>query len=279
MPVLLTMPMVGFILPSLFLVIGGPAIIQVMHAVNSVEIPLLLVALLALAGCSGRNTASQLTKQEANVGEAALTAGNPEVALRLADETLTRDPSDADALTRRGLALTALGRLAEARDSLRQAITIQPRSTVALLALGRVQLPVDPAAAEATFQAVLLQDSRNAAALNNLGIARDLQGHHADAEEAFRAALSAAPDMTAAQVNLALCLAIRGQGGQAVGLLRPLAESPGATRKIQENYAAVLAMAGQRDQAERILGANLKQSEVAPALDTLASAAIASARP
>jgi tight adherence protein C len=34
MPVLLTMPMVGFILPSLFLVIGGPAIVQVMHAVN-----------------------------------------------------------------------------------------------------------------------------------------------------------------------------------------------------------------------------------------------------
>jgi tight adherence protein C len=34
MPVLLTMPMVGFILPSLFLVIGGPAIVQVMHAIN-----------------------------------------------------------------------------------------------------------------------------------------------------------------------------------------------------------------------------------------------------
>jgi tight adherence protein C len=32
MPVLLTLPMVGFILPSVFLVIGGPAVIQVMHA-------------------------------------------------------------------------------------------------------------------------------------------------------------------------------------------------------------------------------------------------------
>jgi tight adherence protein C len=34
MPVLLTMPMVAFILPSLFLVIGGPAVVQVMHAVK-----------------------------------------------------------------------------------------------------------------------------------------------------------------------------------------------------------------------------------------------------
>ena len=32
MPVLLTLPMVAFILPSVFLVIGGPAVIQVVHA-------------------------------------------------------------------------------------------------------------------------------------------------------------------------------------------------------------------------------------------------------
>jgi tight adherence protein C len=34
MPVLLTLPMVGFILPSLFLVIGGPAVVQVVHAIR-----------------------------------------------------------------------------------------------------------------------------------------------------------------------------------------------------------------------------------------------------
>jgi tight adherence protein C len=32
MPVLLTMPMVGFILPTLFMVVGGPAVVQVVHA-------------------------------------------------------------------------------------------------------------------------------------------------------------------------------------------------------------------------------------------------------
>lgn len=34
MPVLLTLPMVAFILPAVFLVIGGPAVIQVMHALG-----------------------------------------------------------------------------------------------------------------------------------------------------------------------------------------------------------------------------------------------------
>jgi tight adherence protein C len=34
MPVLLTLPMVAFILPCVFLVIGGPAVIQVIHALS-----------------------------------------------------------------------------------------------------------------------------------------------------------------------------------------------------------------------------------------------------
>jgi Flp pilus assembly protein TadD len=233
---------------------------------------LAVVSLLALAACSSSDKSGLLAAQDATLGDAALNAGNPDAALRLADETLARDPANAAALTRRGVAFTALGRLAEARDSLRQAVARQPRNVTALLALGRVQLPVDPIAAEASFQAVLHQDAGNAAALNNLGIARNLQGRHADAEEAFRAALAAAPDMTAAQVNLALCLAIRGQGEQAIGLLRPLADHPDATRKVREDYAAVLAMSGQRPEAERILGANMDAAEVAPALDLLALA-------
>jgi SPOR domain len=84
--------------------------------------------------------------------------------------------------------------------------------------------------------------------------------------------LAAQPDMTGAKVNLALCLAMRGQGADAINLLRPLAEKPGATRKIKENFAAVLAMAGNRDEAERILSASLAASDVAPALEALASA-------
>jgi Flp pilus assembly protein TadD len=235
------------------------------------KFPLAFVLLLAMAACSSQHAPTDAVRQEANLSEAALNAGTPEVALRLADQTLTHSPTDADALTRRGLALTALGRLEEARESLRKAVASQPRNVRALLALGRVQLPVDPAAAEGEFQKVLQQDTQNAAALNNLGIARDLQGHHVDAETAYRAALAAAPDMTAAQVNLALCLAIRGQGAEAIGLLRPLADGPGATQKMRENYAAVLAMSGERAEAERILSDNMTANEVMPALDVLAS--------
>jgi Flp pilus assembly protein TadD len=237
--------------------------------------PVVLALLLATAGCASRDSAAVTARQDATLGDAALLVGSPEVALHLADDALTRKPTDAGALTRRGLALTALGQLDEARDSLRKAVASEPNNPQALLAFGRVQLPVDPAAAEAMFQLVLGQDSKNAAALNNLGIARDLQGHHAEAELAFRAALAAKPDMSAAQVNLALCLAIRGQASEAIGLLRPLADGPSATQKVRENYAAVLVMAGERDKAQRILADNMNASEVAPALDVLASARMA----
>jgi Flp pilus assembly protein TadD len=236
----------------------------------------LLLALLVAACGVGRSPA-ETSKADAIVGETALNAGTPEVALRLSDAALAKDPSDAEALTLRGQALTQLGRLGEARESLRKAVTIAPRNVRALLALGRVQLPVDPADAETDFEAALKQDSQNAAALNDLGIARDLLGHHADAEAAYRGAMAAQPTMAAAQVNLALCLAISGRGGEAIRLIHPLADAPEATRKIKEDYAAVLAMAGERDEARRILSTDLSADEVASALDVLTSARMAAA--
>lgn len=240
-----------------------------MHSVSHFCAALALIV--SLSGCSGGNGSAAIDRQDASIADAALTAGNPEVALRLADETLVRNPDDAGALVQRGMALTVLGRLDEARGNLLRAVAIQPRNPKALLALGRVQLPVDPAAAETSFLAVISQNNQNAAALNDLGIARDLLGRYAQAEAAFRAAVAASPEMTAAQVNLALCLAIRGEGNEAVKLLRPLADGPGATRKMKEDYAAVLAMAGDKEEAKQILSANLGEGEVAPALDILAS--------
>ena len=69
----------------------------------------------------------------------------------------------------------------------------------------------DPSAAEAAFTAVIAQEPNNIAALSNLGIARDLQGHHAEAQDAYRRALVAAPETADVKVNLDLSLALSGQ--------------------------------------------------------------------
>src|ERR1700733_1057267 len=125
------------------------------------NLPFGLALLLAACGTGHAPDNARLT--DATTAEAALDAGTPDIALRLSDATLSQHPTDGDALTRRGLALTELGRLDEARASLSMAVTSQPRNVRALLALGRVQLPVDPAQAEINFESALKQDSRNAA--------------------------------------------------------------------------------------------------------------------
>jgi Flp pilus assembly protein TadD len=241
-----------------------------MHLVR--YLPLLLA--LFLSACGGMQMSQDTSKKDGALAETALNAGTPDIALRLSDATLAKAPNDTDALIRRGEALTELGRLEEARESLRTTVAGNPRNARALIALGRVLLPVNPGEAATAFESALKQDSHNAAALNNLGIARDLQGHHVDAEAAYRGAMAVQPDMVAAQVNLALCLAMRGQGGDAIRLMRPLAEAAEATRKVKEDYAAVLAMAGERTEAERILSSNLSSNEVGSALDSLALARV-----
>jgi Flp pilus assembly protein TadD len=234
------------------------------------HLPVMLTLL--LAACGGGHSPTDAVKLDADMGDIALTAGTPEVALRLAEDALAKHPGDTDALIRQGQALTELGRLDQAREVLHKAVANAPRDVRAVVALGRVLLPVDPAAAEANFELALRQDGQNAVALNNLGIARDLLGNHVEAEAAYRSALAAQPGMTGAKVNLALCLAMRGQGADAISLLRPIAEKPDATRKIKEDFAAVLAMAGKRDEAERLLSTSLATSDVTPALEAFALA-------
>src|SRR5271169_5263780 len=85
----------------------------------------------------------------------------------------------------------------------------------AQLVLGRILLRTDPARAEHVFLAALAGSPRNADMLNNLGVARDLQGHHAEAQAAYRKALSVEPSLRAARINLALSLALSGKGSDA----------------------------------------------------------------
>ncbi len=136
------------------------------------------------------------------------------------------------------------------------------------IGLGRVQLARNPAQAEQLFQLVLQRDPKNVTALNNLGIARDLQGHHTQAQPAYHQALAIDPDLESAQVNLALSMAMSGQGQAAVKLLQAKATQPGAASRVKHDYAIVLAMAGNRTGAERVLSSDMRPDEARQLLDS-----------
>ncbi len=209
------------------------------------------------------------------MADTALKGGSPEIALQIANNVLAQNPGNGSALATKGEALTALGHPEEAAIAFSQVPPKDPASVSAQIGLGRIKLASDPVAAEAAFLGALSQDPRNGVALNDLGIARDLQGRHADAQTAYRSALGVDPDMRAAQVNLALSLAMSGQSRDAVQLLRPLASKPDASPQVRHDMAAVLAMSGSKAEAEQILSKDLPPDQVKQAMDAFDSAAAA----
>jgi Flp pilus assembly protein TadD len=228
--------------------------------------------LLALSACG--HVATGLSQQQpgVDVAEAALRGGSPQTALQLAGNVLTHDPQNEAALVVQGDAFTELGQAEQARQSYELALKRNPQSVGAEIGLGRLQLGTNPSHAEALFLQALQHEPRNTIALNDLGVARDLQGNHAGAQEAYRQALGIKPDDNGAQVNLALSMAMSGNAGDAVRILQPMASTPGASRKLRHDLAAALTMAGDREAAARILSADMTAEEVRQALDAFAAA-------
>ncbi|MDE2516416.1 MAG: tetratricopeptide repeat protein [Rhodospirillales bacterium] len=223
-----------------------------------------LLGALALAGCSAQGGPKGVPGT--NVARAALNGGSPQIALRVATGIIAQDPQNTQAHLILGEAYTALGQPIQAAAAFQDALRLDPGSAEADIGLGRLRLGTDPQAAEHLFLQALDVQPQDTVAWNDLGIARDLQGRHADAQAAYQKALGLDPTMQAAQVNLALSLAMSGQGSRGVAMLRPQATAPGATAQLRHDLAAAMAMSGDTAGAERILSADLPPDQVARAI-------------
>lgn len=222
---------------------------------------------LLLGACSAKLDPALSGQPSLSTARVALAGGSPQIALNICTALLKDRAKDADLLVCRADGLAELGRTAEAVSGYQAALAIDPEQSLARIGLGRLRLATDPAAAEALFLAALARSPRNAVALNDLGIARDLQGKHADAQAAYGEAIAAAPEMRAAQVNLALSLALSGRAGEAIRLIRPIGERSGATARERHDLAAVLAMDGRADEANRLLRSDLPGSQADSAVE------------
>lgn len=221
----------------------------------------MLLICLGFSACAGTNSRPLTQNDGLRVADAALAGGAPRMALDVARHMLAKSPKDAPALVREGDAFFAMGRLPEAAAAYKRALQLDPTNIQAKLGLGRTRVRVDPREAEALFLQILAVDPANAAALNDLGIARDLQGRHRAAQEAYTKAAGLDPEMTAAQVNLGLSLALSGDGSHALEILRPLGASPIATARVREDLAVALVAAGDETGARRVLGADMTEAE------------------
>jgi Flp pilus assembly protein TadD len=232
---------------------------------------LFLASALLLAGCaqtqSQTGAASPGGPDTLNVADAAIAGGDPNMALSVSQSVLATDAGNVDALVHEGDAYYALGRCPAAEAAYQLALTHDPKATAAATGLGRCLLKTDPHAAEAAFAQAVQDDPGNAAAWNDLGIARDLQGNFAGAVDPYQKALLADPSLTAAEVNLGLSLALSGNGPEALQYLGPLATGQGATPKIREDYAAALVASGRDSEARQVLAIDLPPDQVNSAMD------------
>ncbi len=225
-----------------------------------------LTLMVLVAACGPRQERLGEGNPSLATAQTALASGAPDLALRICVALAESGQRGVDILVCQGNALTAMGRNGEAGAAFEAALDIDRTSTDALIGKGRLRLATDPADAERLFLLSLSRSPRNSVALNNLGIARDLQGRHQDAQTAYSEAIAAAPQSRPPQVNLALSMAMSGRASEASRILRPMAEQPNATPRERHDFAAVLAMDGRPDEAVQYLQPELSGTKLDDAI-------------
>ena len=201
-----------------------------------------------------------------NVADAAIAGGDPNMALSVTQAILASAPDNVDALIHEGNAYYALQRCPAADAAYELALHYDPKATQAETGLGRCLLKTDPHAAELAFTQAIADDPGNADALNDLGIARDLQGNFAGAVEPYSRALLADPSMTAAEVNLGLSLALSGNGPEALHILGPWRQARERARKSARIMPRRCSPPGERAEAQQVLSIDLPPDQVLNAM-------------
>jgi Flp pilus assembly protein TadD len=229
---------------------------------------------MAISGCTPTGTAASSvadgTPQSEgvlNVADAAIAGNNPQMALKMSQAVLANDPRNLQALYHEAAAYYVVGRCQDSIAAYKVALTIDPRSSQAQAGIGRCMLKRNAAEAEIAFTAAVQDDPGNAAAWNDLGISRDLQGKYAAARAPYEKSLLLSPGQLATEVNLGMSLALSGDAGDALLYLGPLATGSDATPKIRQDYAAALVAAGRDGDARQVLAVDLAPDEVDRLMD------------
>ena len=223
------------------------------------------VLVVTLGACSSFKFSDVAVRQPSlRLADTAMDTGFPDLALRVAELTIAREPRNVRAHIARGDALYAMGQRDMAQSAYRTAIAIDSGAAGAQLGLGRTLARSDPPAAEAAFLAALRSEPNNIAALNDLGVMRGMQGRNAEARDTFRKALLVAPESVDIRINLGMSLALTGNAGEAVPLLREVAVDSNVAHTRGRELMAALTIAGDASWARQALNDTVQNSAAPP---------------
>ena len=187
----------------------------------------------------------------------ALNAGQPEEAMRLAQDELALQPKSAPAHEVLGIAWALQGDLAKGRKALEKAVALDPNQWTALVKLGDLDLAQgDRAAAQKRFEAALKKGGDDPQLQQRLGLMA-FYGNRFDEAEAFlkKGIAGLAPDTVSVRPYLALIYNRRGQYARTLAVFEgvPLEKA----RDAQAYIAVGTALAGldRRQEARTLLDA------------------------
>jgi len=164
---------------------------------------------------------------------------------------LTIDPAHTDAHTNLGIALSDLGRPAEAEASFREALRVRPNYPEGHNNLGKVLDDTDrPAEAEASFREALRLRPNYLDAHNNLGKVLNDLGRPAEAETSLRKALRLRPNYLDAHNNLGIAQRDLGRLAEAEASLREALRLQPNFAEAHNNLGKVLDDLGRPAEAE-----------------------------
>lgn len=175
-----------------------------------------------------------------------------EQALVLLQETLRNKPNNAAALNERGQLQLKLKRYADAMDSFRQALQIDPALNSARSNLGQtLRLSGRLAEAEQVLRKAISADPRDPVLHNRLGTLLRERGFNSEAEHHYREALRLHPDNADVLNNLGTVLNEQGNLTEAEQCFRLAIESDPGHAVAQCNLGIILSDHGLQKEAER----------------------------
>ncbi len=183
-----------------------------------------------------------------------MNAGDAPGAEQLCKQVLTAHPDHAGAVHLRGLAEHAQGRSREAGESIRRAVSLNPRAPAFHNNLGEVVRVLEgPGAAVAHYKEALRLAPDFADAHSNLGIALGACGQTGAAREAFARAIEAHPAHVAAFMNLGALELEAGSVEEAVRAYEAVLALDPSIIEARVNLAVALTRLGRAGSARECL--------------------------
>jgi Flp pilus assembly protein TadD len=174
------------------------------------------------------------------------------------------NPADAQAAMDYARALRATEQRAQAVAVLQQASIRNPHNMKLLGAYGRALADVGQyTEALDVLSRAHTPDNPDWRILNAQGAVLDQMGRHAEARRHYSAALKIVPNEPSVLSNLGLSYLLEKQLKRAEATLRKAAAQPNASPKVRQNLALVVGLQGRFAEAEKIVAADLPESEAA----------------